>query len=491
VPSFINLLRFRIKYAVVFFLIFCFLVGFVRSVFAGSLMNIHPGIVWHNATYGTDCYALGSYQNGADDDPTGTYYRAGQNWRKYTDVNGHDALEYDSIDLGGGNVDYKRLFVYLFFWNTTTQHWENTGTGQIQIDANMHTGLGQWYALEGTDFMLGHTHYSTSPNGMAGDLDVLYPQGCEAAPSCEVEIEEMNVACGGEDNIAEFDDELCTGYCITCTALDAKESAFCEETDQILSFFHCTGDTLQPQSLSYAIGECIDPNDCDGLLQTCENTCGAGNIYTFACENGELTEACECGNNLPLNYDPDEFAGGVPDGTGDPETVAPPVAGTNDENTENIAKNTANVSDNSGEVAANTKATADNTKKIGTLLDKELSELNENMNDLKNDLSGPAVEVPDLGEAYEVTSPEISIYSNRFSAFVDSMRSTSIFGAVDDLAGEIPSSNDSTIDLDLGSYGEAQIDLSAYSSAFAVLRSILLIMASVSAIFIITKGGGG
>jgi len=79
--------------------------------------------------------------------------------------------------------------------------------------------------------------------------------------------------------------------------------------------------------------------------------------------------------------------------------------------------------------------------------------------------------------------------SGRFGGFVDAMKGTSLFSIPGQFSSSIPTGGTSTMSFDGGRFGQHTFDFSTFSTVFAVVKSLFLIICSWVSLRIISKGG--
>ncbi len=324
---------------------------------------------------------------------------------------------------------------------------------------------------------------------------------CGAIP-CQAEADALTVACSGASNVAFFDPELCEGYCVDCTTITQSAIDQCESQSQTLpEGWNCTatlGDLSNysqvPIALSIDPTNCADPDSCNQAFNLCYAQCN-GNISDFACTDQggppNITVPCTCDGTIASPSPDPTGEHGTPDTTDNPSQPADTdsdLLGKIADNTNNINKNdslTANILDNElNELNSNVDQTNQHLKSAND----KLSEIESDLDDIK---SG-TFNAPNFGTAYSPDPDEfsdISEFQNRFDTFVTDMKNTPLFSLPNDLIANIPTSSDSIITIDTGSYGIHNIDLNDYSSTWNVLKTIIMIGTSVVCIRIITLKG--
>ncbi len=86
----------------------------------------------------------------------------------------------------------------------------------------------------------------------------------------------------------------------------------------------------------------------------------------------------------------------------------------------------------------------------------------------------------------------VNDFGARFKIFTDSMKSSSLFSLPNRVLGSVPLGGDSVFRISFGRYGSTTLDLANWSSAIAIIRSLVLFVFSIASIRIITlKGGSG
>lgn len=81
-------------------------------------------------------------------------------------------------------------------------------------------------------------------------------------------------------------------------------------------------------------------------------------------------------------------------------------------------------------------------------------------------------------------------FSARFSSFMQSMKSSSIFGAPGQVLGSIPGGGQSNFELSFGRFGQTTFDLADYGTAINIIKTLVLAVFSIAGLRIVTLKGG-
>lgn len=83
-------------------------------------------------------------------------------------------------------------------------------------------------------------------------------------------------------------------------------------------------------------------------------------------------------------------------------------------------------------------------------------------------------------------------FDDRFRSFIDTMKTSSLFSMPGQLLGNIPAGGQSTFDVDMGRFGHTTFDLASYGQSINVIKTLILIIFSITGFRIVTlKGGSG
>lgn len=127
---------------------------------------------------------------------------------------------------------------------------------------------------------------------------------------------------------------------------------------------------------------------------------------------------------------------------------------------------------------------------------KGLSDAQANLDKLKAELAkneldeskNSSITAPEQGDPYGDGKEQD--FGGRFNTFMSDMKSSSLFSLPSQLLGSIPAGGQSAFYVDFGRFGNTTFDLASFGSSIALLRTLVLIVFSVTGFYIVALKGG-
>jgi hypothetical protein len=231
----------------------------------------------------------------------------------------------------------------------------------------------------------------------------------------------------------------------------------------------------------------VDQDTCEGRCNDCvaeaEEQCPAPDIIVWN-DDGECSYNCS----------PDTDGDGTPD-VSDPDADMDGDGLKNSEDDDDDGDGVPDVSDLDSDPDGDGKLNWEDDDDDGDGIpdDKDPDgdgKINSEDDDDDND-GVPDAEDPD-NDKYHSSELPYSVRSNlsqmmreRFKAFLDNVKMSSLFSIPDRIKGNIPSSGNSSFSVDMGEYGQHEVDFSGWSQGLAALNAILYTVCSGIAVRII------
>lgn len=305
-------------------------------------------------------------------------------------------------------------------------------------------------------------------------------------------------------------DDIQSAFSLDSSSYDHFCSAG-ETADKI----NCLGDTNSP-----LLDVVCSEKSCDGLAKSCIASCDI-EVLAFSCSENEgvvsIDIPCTCsgGDLADLGPPPDLGEYGDVDDTSQKSDIAD----TDSVLLTKIVDNTANIATNASVNAKASEAELNELNRKTAQVNTTLKEIAVNQEKARLALlANPASVTVDVAASTgsidldltpvvtELQTQNVGsfsgsvpvsgvgdavfgMFSDRFTTFQSDLAASGLFSLPATVFGSIPASTESVMSVNFGSYGISDLDLSQYSSVFAVLKSIFVICASVVAVRIVTKGG--
>ena len=344
--------------------------------------------------------------------------------------------------------------------------------------------------------------------------------GVYTNPNCALECTPEELAAFTGD--ALNDCPLYLGDIVCVNGNPSLQCKMCEDLSPIEMDFvknrwgtlNCPGGANNLESYSCSVtthnGVCKDVT-CNELMTNCVSKCGGQVQSGWVCNdttgtvnqpNGEClctgeTRIDSPTSNLPI-YTYDELTGqtlidGVPVSTpiSSPDATLNNLATIND----NLSKQT-NTLNNSFSTVNNS------VSNVNTSVNNVNSTISNVNNSIKNMESGLGSKLDQISDKLSPTgtyNPEsitndfsysdnaTGQFKSRFTSFVSDLKQTPLFSLPNQVLFSIPDSTESIYALDMGSYGQFDVDFANYSTPLLILRSCFLICFSYAGLRIVVS----